>query len=82
MLTCMGCGFKSIKWKRWDYDICPICWWEDDRLGMEEPFEQWWPNDKTLYDHQQEIFKKIPLEIKEYKWFIRDENWQPIKPPE
>lgn len=28
--TCLCCGYKTLE-SRGEYDICPVCFWEDDR---------------------------------------------------
>ncbi len=28
--TCLCCGYKTLDEKRGSFDICPVCFWEDD----------------------------------------------------
>lgn len=30
-VTCPCCGYPLL-WERGMYEICPLCWWEDDGL--------------------------------------------------
>jgi hypothetical protein len=36
METCPCCGYKTLPEKHL-YDICPICFWEDDIVQFEDP---------------------------------------------
>jgi hypothetical protein len=43
MVKCQVCGYKTIS-EHGSYDICTICFWEDDGL-YEDPDEIWYgPN--------------------------------------
>ena len=46
---CPCCGYKTLP-GRGDYDVCPVCWWEDDGV---EPWEYSGPNAVTLVEAQQ-----------------------------
>lgn len=39
-LTCPGCGYPTIS-SRGDYEICLVCWWEDDNQDDETADEVW-----------------------------------------
>jgi len=39
-LGCPCCGYDSVL-ERCRYEICPICWWEDDGQDNQEADEVW-----------------------------------------
>jgi hypothetical protein len=45
LLECLCCGYKTIE-ERGGYDICPVCFWEDD--GSNDPERYSPPNHLTL----------------------------------
>ena len=44
---CPCCDFFTLD-ERGGYDICPVCFWEDDGLGVDRPDEHSGPNHMTL----------------------------------
>lgn len=34
--------------ERGSFEICEICWWEDDNIGFTDPDVAWGPNDVSL----------------------------------
>lgn len=39
-ITCYCCGYKTLTEGPGEYDICPVCYWEDDGsgfIGSDEP---------------------------------------------
>ncbi len=36
MEICPCCGYKTLS-EKGGYDICPICFWEDDNVQFEDP---------------------------------------------
>jgi len=75
--TCKCCWFKSLVQSFWDCDLYNICKWVDTFDWNLYPLSIW-INKKSLYEYQLDILKKIPNNIKEYDWYIRDKNWKPI----
>lgn len=73
---CKCCWFETLLMSYWDCDLCSICWRTDT-------FNNFFPYKKNLYGKnliiaQQEILKKIPLDIQEYKWYTRNSKWKKI----
>lgn len=75
--TCPCCGFKTLD-DPFSYDICEVCYWEDDPTQLEYPALELGPNDGSLCEEQAKILKAISVTIKEYKGFSRDDEWRPI----
>lgn len=46
LLQCACCDHFSLD--DGDWEICPVCFWEDDGLGTREPDEESGPNHMTL----------------------------------
>lgn len=46
LLQCACCDHFSLD--DGDWEICPVCFWEDDGLGISEPDEESGPNHITL----------------------------------
>jgi hypothetical protein len=46
LLQCACCDHFSLADGEWE--ICPVCFWEDDGLGIGEPDEESGPNHITL----------------------------------
>lgn len=51
MRSCPCCGYKTLP-ERGDYDLCPVCLWEDEGVN---PWEFSGPNAQTLVEAQQEF---------------------------
>lgn len=78
-LACPSCGFLTIEDDFYGtYDICPVCAWEDDQAQLANPACKRGANYISLIESQKAILKKIPIELKEYKGFMRDKKWRPL----
>lgn len=76
---CPSCGFLMFNEPPGSYSICSICGWEDDHVQLRFPAMRGGANKESLYEAQQIWIKKIPLEIQEYEWRVRDKDWSPLK---
>ena len=47
MQQCPCCDYRSLE-RRGEYDICPVCFWEDDGLDVDRLDEHSGPNHQTL----------------------------------
>jgi Cysteine-rich CPCC len=82
--TCPCCGYKTLD-KRFEYDICPICYWEDDPTQFYNTYEICGPNHISLV-HAQINFLKfgacdrkcIDSVRKPNKKVIKNLTWKPI----
>lgn len=69
---CPCCGFYTLP-SRGDYEICPVCFWEDDGLQSEEPDCTAGPNGYTL-NEAKENFKKYGAMGKRSIEFVRPQK--------
>lgn len=84
--TCPCCGYKTLGEEPPDtYDICDICFWEDDGSQLRDPDYDGGANYVSLREAQQN-FKKFGAIREECKTFVRkpnrsdlkDPNWKPL----
>jgi hypothetical protein len=82
MHACPCCGYKTLP-GRGDYDLCPVCWWEDDGV---EPWEISGPNGQTLVEAQQAYLSQSrPYRLRSGKVRppkrreARDPDWRPYE---
>jgi len=57
LYTCTCCGYKTLEEPPGSFEICPICYWEDDTLQREDPFYTGGANEESLYEAQQNFLK-------------------------
>lgn len=82
MHACPCCGYKTLP-ERAAYDLCPVCWWEDEGL---RPWEYSEPNGQTLVEAQQEFLaQRLPYRLRPGKVRAprrgeeRDPDWRPFE---
>jgi hypothetical protein len=74
--TCPCCGYKTLR-NYAEYDICPICKWEDDPPMRDNPYYTGGANGMSLYDAQQKLLKQDKRKIKKRtKNFEKDTEWK------
>ena len=85
--TCPCCGYKTLTDQPPDtYDICAVCYWEDDGYQYENPAEEGGANGVSL-KQAQENFLAFGACDKESLKFVRvlteedvkDQNFKPFK---
>jgi hypothetical protein len=84
MHPCPCCGYKTLP-ERGDYDVCPVCWWEDEGPGL-KPWEISGPNAQTLIEAQQEYlaetrpYSRRPGGVRApRRKEARDPDWRPFQ---
>ena len=81
MHACPCCGYQTLP-GRGDYDLCPVCWWEDEGT---EPWEYSGPNGQTLVEAQQEFLaRRRPYRLRPKVRAprpdeAREPGWRPIE---
>ena len=53
---CPCCDYFSLH-TRGEYDICKVCFWEDDGIDVDEPDEYSGPNHMTLREGRQNFLQ-------------------------
>lgn len=82
-LACPSCGFLTVEDDFYGtYDICPVCDWRDDKIQLANPACKGAANHLSLIESQKAILKKVPIELKGYKGFMRDKKWRPLNKKE
>jgi rubredoxin len=66
--TCPCCGYKTLNEEPpGTYDICPICFWEDDLVQFRDPDFEGGANDASLRQGQRNFIKYGACEIEMLK---------------
>jgi hypothetical protein len=50
--TCACCGYRTLPEGAGNYEICPVCWWEDDPVQMASPLLRGGANAVSLVEAQ------------------------------
>lgn len=84
MYPCPCCGYKTLP-ERGFYDLCPVCWWEDEGT---EPWEYSQPNAQTLAEAQRDFLAQgLPHRLRLRPGRVRppkrseerDPDWRPFE---
>jgi hypothetical protein len=84
--ACPCCGYKTFDHEpNGSYDICSVCFWEDDPIQLEDPDYEGGANPMSLRQAQQnflefgacdrEMLRNVRPPAKDEE---RDENWRPL----
>ncbi len=80
LLTCPGCGYRTIQE---EYDICAICFWENDYTQNDDPHFWGGANLEDLYTHQLIVHRLLEatdsLSKSELQGYKKDDNFEFIK---
>ncbi|WP_139892631.1 CPCC family cysteine-rich protein [Bacillus sp. D386] len=84
--TCSCCGYKTLDESPGGYDICKICYWEDDPVQNEDPDFEGGANVLSLrqaqrnfkiYGASEEMYKDCVVEAS-LGGYEKDENFKPL----
>lgn len=68
---CPCCGYYTFDSKPiGEYDICPVCYWEDDPFQAEDPNLEGWAN-KVSLNQAKENYKKFGAIEKRLTKYVR-----------
>ena len=75
MYTCPSCWYLT-RWEEnfWTYDICKLCWREDDPVQLSNPLDWWWANLLSLYENQ--LLFSLSFDDSLKKDFELDKKWR------
>jgi len=62
---CPCCGYRTLDDAPGCFDICPVCYWEDDNIQRDDPDYKGGANDISL-NEARENYKKIGAISEEY----------------
>ncbi|KRE24947.1 CPCC family cysteine-rich protein [Paenibacillus sp. Soil522] len=76
--ACPCCGYKTLELKPpGTYDICEICFWEDDGVQFDDPDYEGGANSESLRQYQKAFLmgrvNRRPTDKDE-----RDQDWTPL----
>lgn len=75
LYTCPCCGYKTLSFPSGEFDICKICYWEDE--NNINPFDSKGANHISLKDAQ-ENFKKFGANHKDDLKYVRKPNSEDV----
>jgi hypothetical protein len=85
MFACPCCGYKTLTSEhRGSYELCPICYWEDDEVQFRNPDYRGGANDESLREAQQYFIKYGGCEktfkpnVVDHNRYERDSEWRPL----
>lgn len=86
LFTCPCCGYKTLKEEPpGTFDICPVCFWEDDNIQLSDPDYEGGANGVSLRKAQRNFIEKGACEERLYAFvekpegkYTRDPNWKPL----
>lgn len=84
--TCPCCGYKTFEQEpNGSYDICPVCFWEDDPIQLEDPDYEGGANPMSLRQAQSNFLEfgacdrdMLPNVRQPSSDEQRDESWRPL----
>ncbi|PFR99412.1 hypothetical protein COK55_32640 [Bacillus cereus] len=76
--TCPCCGYKTLEEEPpGTFDICSICFWEDDNVQFDDPDYEGGANEESLRKYQK-VFLMRNVNRKLTDNNERDPNWRPL----
>lgn len=86
LYTCPCCGYKTLEEKPpGTFDICPICFWEDDNVQFDDPDYKGGANDVSLKEAQKNFLafgaseRRVLKHVrKPRKGDEKDPEWKPF----
>lgn len=86
LYTCPCCGYMMFSEPPGSYDICAICFWEDDGVQLADPWFEGGANTPNLVDSQKNFAKCGTME-KRFLENVRrptegdalDPKWRPVR---
>ena len=67
---CSCCGFNTLDSVPGNFDICPVCYWEDDNIQRDDPNYRGGANDMSLNEARQN-YKNIGAISSDFLEYVR-----------
>jgi rubredoxin len=78
---CPCCGYFTLKQQPpGTFDICPVCFWEDDNIQFRDPTFRGGANRPSLEEARRN-YQAIGAVEERLKLFVRDQRPEEIPPP-
>lgn len=85
--ACPCCGYKTFLYKPCgDYDICKVCYWEDDPIQLQDPDYEGGANSVSLRQGQRNFLEFGACERDMLRYVTlpsydekRDKDWKPME---
>ncbi|MEB9974689.1 CPCC family cysteine-rich protein [Bacillus cereus] len=76
--TCPCCGYKTLEEEPpGTFDICNICFWEDDNVQFDDPDYEGGANEYSLRQYQKAfLMRHVNQKLTDNN--ERDPNWKPL----
>ncbi|MRC19498.1 hypothetical protein GH866_28460 [Bacillus thuringiensis] len=76
--TCPCCGYKTLEEEPpGTFDICSICFWEDDNVQFDDPDYEGGANEDSLRQYQKAfLMRNVNRKLTDNN--ERDPNWRPF----
>ncbi|WP_410982840.1 CPCC family cysteine-rich protein [Bacillus cereus] len=76
--TCPCCGYKTLEEEPpGTFDICSICFWEDDNVQFDDPDYEGGANEESLRQHQKAfLMRHVNRKLTDKN--ERDPNWRAL----
>lgn len=76
--TCPCCGYKTLREEPpGTYEICSICFWEDDEIQFQDPDYEGGANEESLRQYQKAFLSgRVNRELTDND--EKDSNWKPL----
>ena len=86
--TCPCCGYRTLTEGPGAYDLCPVCFWEDDGMHQDEVASLEGPNGMTLAEGQR-LYRRYGTSVLHALGKVRppaadetrDRDWRPLPRP-
>ena len=84
--TCPCCGYVVFHQPPGNYEVCPICYWEDDGVQVTDPWFDGGANTPNLVDAQRDFLRFGAMEErfvehvrKPTRFDRKDARWRPVE---
>lgn len=78
LFTCPCCGYKTLENPPGHFDICSICYWEDDTVQREDIYFEGGANEVSLFQAQKN-FTAFGASDKAYISSVRKPSSQDVR---